>query len=131
VILPRLLLDVLEVLLLKCRDNANYFLSIFENWRLFVSTYEVFGLVNLFSNLLKLMYGCKEYNYVTAALETELDSWNFFVVWVKMWTHGLMTWQHMRGHIKILNLIFCAWRYLKRFFWLLEGEPYCGLYRHR
>ena len=87
-------------------------------------------MVNLFSNLLKLMYGCKEYNCVTGTLEAELDSWSFFVVEVKMWTHGLMTLQHIRGHITILNLIFYAWRYLNSIFLLLEGEPYCGLYRY-
>lgn len=72
------------------------------------------------------MYGCKECSCVTAAFESELDSWNFFVIQVKMWTHGLMTLQGIRDHVTILNLIFCAGRYLNSIFLLLV-EPYSGL----
>lgn len=85
---------------LKYRDNANYFLSILENGRLFVSRYKVLGLVNLFSNLLKLMYGYKECNCVTGAFQAELDSWRFLGVQVKMWTPGLMTLQRPHNNSK-------------------------------
>lgn len=71
----------ISMLPLKCRDNADYFLSELEKRRLFGFGYQVLGLVTLilFSNPLKLMNDWKGCNCVSAALEAKLGSWNFLL----------------------------------------------------